>query len=333
MTETELMKKFNIAARYTAHTPETVKRPWVGDLVGKALETSKHVFIGEPHVNGNTVKTYEMLAQNPGIFTEAVKAGVKHFVLEIPDMFQKYVREYAAGEMDRESFRFAIFKNPKGMFMSPWMAGEAMTHFQDDFIQAIDNAHAAGMKVHMADYTWDAMLMVDPPGGFEEFSRQLLKAHREQKSKLNRNDFIVEYMKTQTPEEQARISAMLNKYEADKRHARLDDREQLDMLRLYVPEGESMLGVVGLGHLDDSAGNQFGINYLLEKEGEKVTTIEVYDSANTQKFTEELQALHGGANRKKPDFTIILDEDKVTGRDEKPAPAGRPPKPPASLAA
>lgn len=332
MTETELVKKFNIVARYTAHTPETVKRPWVGEMVGKALETSKHVFIGEPHANGNTVKTYEMLAQNPGIFTEAAKAGVKHFVLEIPDMFQEHVDKYVAGEMDRDSLLFAIFKNPQGMFMSPWMGGDAHKQFQEIFVQAIDNALAAGLKVHMADYTWDSILTVKPPEGYEDFMRSLLKAHREQKSKMNRDDFIIEYLKTQTPEERARISLMLNKYEADKRLARLDDRVQLDILRLDVPEGEGMLGVVGLGHLDDSAGNQFGINYLLEKEGEKVTTIEVYDSRNTQQFVEELQALHNGANRKKPDFTIILDEDKATGRDEKPAPANRPPKPPAMAA-
>lgn len=329
MIEAELFRKFNIVSRYTTHTPETVKRPWMGDFISSALETSQHVFFGEPHINGNMVKTYELLAQNPEIFAAAAKGGARHFVVEFPDMLQEHMDKYAAGKMDRESFKFAVFRNPKGMFVSPWLFGDALKQFQSDFVQAVDNALAAGMKVHLADYTWDKMLMVEPPEGYDDFMGQLLRSHRERKSKKNRDDFTVEYLGALPSDERERITKMLNRYEADKRNNRLDDTEQHMMLRLEIPKGEGILGVVGLGHLDDSAGNRRGINYLLEEEGEKVAVVEIYDSRNTCQFVEELQKLHAGENRKPPAFTLILEEDAVVNKDDKPVFSGKPSVPPA----
>lgn len=331
MKEADLRKKFNIASRYSEHTPDKTQRPWLSQMVGNVLKNSEHIFFGEPHVNGNALKVYEMLAQNPALFETAAAGGVKHLALEFPSMLQKYVDQYAEGKMTRAQLQYNIFENPRARFMSPWVAGDAEKQFASNFIQTIDNAISAGIQVHLADVSWQVVLAT-PPRELRELQTDMMKQHRAEKSKLSAEDYLPVYMASLPEEKRDSIEKAMNAYQQKIMRDRLDDTAQFEHLRESIAPGERMMGVVGLGHLDNGLGNQRGINHLLRAEGERVTTVEIYDKRDTRDFTNALQEeVRGIKNRELPDYTIIMGEDAVFDRAMKPVDAAqinsRPPVP------
>ncbi len=337
LNEGALLKKFNIAARYSEHIPNTTERPFLGGMITSILETSHHIYFGEPHINGNFLKTYEMLAQNPAIFDAAAKKGVKHFALEFPEQLQHHLDDYAAKEITREEFRRRVFENPHERFATPWLAGDAMKQFESNLIQAIDNAHAAGMKAHFADVSWQIMVSSTPPPELQQFQLAIMRAHRKEKSKLSGEEFARQYLEKMPAEERGKIEKIIADFQSGLIKERLDDTDLWLHLRGKVDKGDRILGVAGLGHLDNSVGTGKGINNQLKADGESVAVIEVYDSRNTQAFTAELQKGRGNVNRDLPDYTIILEENVVLDKAMKaidPAAIGKkPPAPPPALAA
>lgn len=314
-TDAELMEKFNIAARYTEHAPQDVKKPWIGALVDAALQKNAHLFFGEPHVNGVMLKTYEMLAQNPDIFTAAAKNGVKHLVLEFPVPVQRHLDDYAAQAKSRDDLQYYLFENPFGRFSSPWLGGDAEKQFQQNFINVIDNAQAAGLSVHFADLSCNKFLAAVPQE-FIEIQKMLIARHEEEKSPLSILEYIAEYDRNLAPEESQRLLKVLSDFQQENRARRMDDTDQYHYLRNRIPAGEGMIGVVGLSHLDDCFGRDAGINALLQREGASVATIEIYDRPNTLDYMAASYAATGQAKRILPDYTIFLEEDALLAKGD-----------------
>src|ERR1700722_6257953 len=99
----ELAKKFNVVAAVTEAMPEPDSKPWLATFVAKALKSephrAKHRLFGEPHVNGNMLETYQMMAENYEIFEAAAAAGIKHLALEFPAGLQQPLDAYARKEI------------------------------------------------------------------------------------------------------------------------------------------------------------------------------------------------------------------------------------------
>ena len=340
LTEGDLLRKFNIASRYSEHIPNTLERPFLGSMITSILETSDHIYFGEPHVNGNLLKTYEMLAQNPDMFEAAAQKGVRHFALEFPENLQVHLDAYAAKEITREQFRVRVFDNKYGRFATPWLGGDAAKQFESNLIQAVDNAHNAGMAVHFADVSWQ-VAMLPPPQEIRELQMKLLKQHRAEKSKLSGEEYTKQHIAGLPEAERDHFNKLLADHQQAFLKERLDDTDLWLHLRGKVQRGERIMGVAGLGHLDNSVGTGMGINNQLKSDGESVTVVEIYDSRQTQSFVTELQKeVRGVKNRDLPDYTIILEENAVLDKAMKtidPAAIGKsdkkPPAPPPALAA
>lgn len=317
MTEGELLKKFNIVSRYSTHIPNTVERPWLGGMIASILDTSDHVYFGEPHINGNFLKTYEMFAQNPALFEAAAQKGVKHFVLEIPSGAQEHLDAYAAKEITREQLRYRLFENQHARFMTPWLTGDAEKQFRSNFIQALDNALAAGMQVHFADVSWQVMLN-PPPFEIQDLQDKLIRKATKERPKVAMDEYMQQHIASLPPAERDHYNNLMKEYTRELLDARLDDMAQYERLRRRINYGDRIMGVAGLSHLDNSLGNGRGINNLLKNDGASVAVVEIYDSRNTQGFTTALQEeVRGLKNRDLPDYTIILDENAVLNKDMK----------------
>jgi hypothetical protein len=313
LTEADLLKKFNIAARWSAATPPAGKQAWLPKLAKDAFRDGGHLFLGEPHTNGNTLKAYDLLARNPELFTTAAKAGARHFVLEFPSVLQKPLDDYAAKKITRQEFHKALFTNIWRRFSTGWLAGKAEKQFRESFIDAVDNALAAGMKVHFADVT-SQKYFVSEPKEFTALDRKLQAQHRREKSRVPFRKYAADYIAGLPQQEQERLRKVLDDFQLEQRALRMDDSAQHKHLRKRIPAGEAMLGLVGFAHMDDSGGGHMGINMLLEKEGAHVTTVELYDSRNTLEYIRELYALLGLKKPRQPDFTAFLDEGKLEPR-------------------
>ena len=334
-TDAELLEKFNITAHCTEHAPQDVKKPWIGALVDSTLQKNTHLFFGEPHVNGLMLKTYEMLAQNPDIFTAAAKNGVKHLALEFPVGLQRHLDDYVAQKKNRDDLHWYMFESPFGHFVSPWMSGAAEKQFQDNFIKVIDNALAAGLSVHFADLTANKFFAAMPQE-FIDMEETLAARHRQENSPLSLIEYCAEYGRNLPPEETQRLVKVFLDFQKENRAKRMDDTEQYNYLRSRFPKGERMIGVVGLSHLDDCVGRDAGINALLQREGAGVATIEIYDRPNTQDYLAASYAATGQVKRNPPDYTIFLEEDALLAKGESgvtypssASPAVGQPKPPA----
>lgn len=325
-TEHELLKKFNAAAMVSDAAPVPPARPWLGDLVETALRAEgrpAHLLFGEPHVNGAYLETFLTLAENPGIFEAAARNGVRHFVLEFPTGFQKSLDDYVRHERDREKFLWYVFDNPFFHFITPWVAGEAAAQFKTAFGAVIDNALAAGLTVHFADLTCNKFLG-DMPPEFGEMEKKLAERHEAEKSSLPLQQYIAEYVQNLPREEQLALVDTFTRFQYAKRISRVDDTEQFNYLRERIPANEGIMGVFGYAHLDDSVATGIGLNSHLEREGAAVTTVEIYNNRNTRDFMDATYAASGAVKRKPPDYTVVLDEDRVLDKNLGPVDAAAP---------
>lgn len=316
--EEALLKKFNIAATYSGHTPSEVKLPELARLVESSAEQAQHIFLGEPHFNGMSLKTYELLAQNPEVFTTAAKRGIRHFCPEFPNEFQSHVDAYSQGKISRKELHYNLFENPKWHYVCMTLAGNAVPQFQESFLQTIDNARAAGMSVHLADVT-SALGTFTPPKEITDLGMELVKRHSAEKSQVPIVQYITDYFAHLPEAERDRLDKIYDEFQTRRRNERMDDTHQYQYLRSRIPAGEGILGVVGLGHLDNSGNKDCSITRFLREEGAQVTCIELFDQRNSQEFLTELYAASGWIKRSPPDYTIILEQKELLDRNQNPA--------------
>jgi hypothetical protein len=314
--EESLLARFNFSAAYAGHAPRKAAMPEVAALTASITRHAQHILFGEPHVNGNTLKTYEMLAQTPEIFAAAARNGVAHFCIEFPHSFQQHVDRYQAGEIDRDELHYRLFEDPFWHYVAMTLTGDATAQFQRDFIQCIDNARAAGLRVHLADVAVSHDLPV--PHEIVDFGRALVGRHAEEKSELPVQQYIINTYAALTDTERQRLDKIYDDYQEARRQLRMDDIEQYQFLRSRFPAGEGIIGVVGLAHLDGNADPAKSITGLLRAEGSEVACIELYDGEDAHAFIKELYRLTGRIQKNPPDYTVIMDDhallDRTNGR-------------------
>ncbi|HTK84597.1 MAG TPA: hypothetical protein VL625_05870 [Patescibacteria group bacterium] len=315
--EESLLAQFNFSAAYAGHAPRNARLPELADLTGSITRHAQHILFGEPHVNGNTLKTYEMLAQTPEVFIAAAANGIKHFCLEFPHTFQRHVDRYQAGEINRDDLHYYLFEDDSWHYVAMTLTGNATAQFQRDFIQCIDHAHAAGMRIHFADVAVSRDLPV--PQEFVDVARSLVSRHGEEKSELPVQQYIINSYAAFPEEERQRLDKIWNDYQEARRQARMDDTAQYEFLRSRFPSGEGIMGVVGLGHLDGNADPAKSITGLLRAEGSEVAVIELYDREDAHAFIKEMYRLTDRVQNSPPDYTVIMDEHALLNADRKPA--------------
>ncbi len=315
--EESLLAQFNFSAAYAGHAPRNAELPELAALAGSITKHAQHILFGEPHVNGNTLKTYEMLAQTPEIFAAAARNGVKHFCVEFPHSFQRHIDRYQAGEIGRDDLHYHLFEDPFWHYVAMTLTGDGTAQFQRDFVQCIDNARAAGMRVHFADVAVSHDLPV--PQEIVDFGRALVSRHAEEKSELPVQQYIVNSYAALPDTERARLDKIYEDYQEARRRLRMDDTEQYEFLRGRFPAGEGIMGVVGLGHLDGNMDPSKSITGLLRAEGSEVATIELYDREDAHAFITEMYRLTGRVQNSPPDYTVIMDDHALLNADRKPA--------------
>jgi hypothetical protein len=178
------------------------------------------------------------------------------------------------------------------------------------------------MQVHLADVSWRKFATPQQPPEFDVLEARIAAQYKADQSSLSLKEYTLEYMKALPKEELDKLRKACDDMVTAQRVARTDDTDQYNYLRSRIPAGESMIGLFGLGHLDDSGGQRKGLNFWLEQEGARVTCVELYDNANTRDFIEAEYPLMGMVKRRQPDFTLMMDDADLQ-RGGKPAP-GKP---------
>lgn len=307
-----LMDKFNLAGGYAAHTADHRASPALTQLVADATKGGNHVFFGEPHLDGVMVKQYELLANNPEMFKSAAQNGVKHMVLEFPAVLQDSVDQYTGGKINRDQFKESL-----QTFNSLWIRGEARESFTENFVGAIDNAQAAGMKVHFADVKANQSVDTIYPDSIKQMTATLEAQYAKEKPGVPLLDYIGREMQKLPADERARLLKVVDDHSEQWQKTRMDDTEQYNYLRNRIPAQDGIIGVVGLAHLNNSANHNapYKINSIkdyLEDEGRKVTTIEVHTTNSRAYMREFYEDTHNTALRR-PDYTVNLDQRTIEG--------------------
>lgn len=319
--EQQLAAQFNIVAEYTQHQPKTTTFPGLNTLVDQATKGGNHVFFGEPHVNGLMLRHYEMLANNPDIFTIASKNGVKHLALEFPNDLQESLDAYLDGKTTREDLRNKIFNSADQVFSSPWIGGDAKPVFEKVFMQTIENAKNAGMRVHFADMKSNIFEENQPPE-MRAMEKRIIAAHAADSKGMRLLNYAADFYEKLPDSEKKSLKSAVERQMQTNIINRLDDTEQYRYLREKIPLHEGIMGVVGARHLDNGiealAGRKvMGIDDYLESEGKKVTSIEVHDR-QTKGYLPAENKEQGLVSSDMPDYTILIDEEKIyqAGKDE-----------------
>lgn len=310
--EETLHAQFNFAKAYAGHASRTAAMPELAALTDSITGHARHILFGEPHVNGNTLKAYEMLAQTPGIFTASARNGVKHFCVEFPHSFQEHVDQYRAGKISRDELHYQLFDESHWHYIAMTLTGDATAQFQRDFIQCIDNALAAGMQVHLADVAVSHDLPI--PQELVDLAHELTTRHAKEKSELPVQQYIINSYTALPDTERQRLDKIYDDFQEARRRLRMDDTEQYQFLRGRFPAGQGIMGVVGLGHLDGNADPAKSITGLLRAEGAEVACIELYDQENALSFIKELYRLTSRIQQSQPDYTVIMDEHALLDR-------------------
>ncbi len=316
------------AAYNAADTLRAGTAPGLIDLVDKVTQSSQHVFFGEPHIDGMATKQYEMLANNYGIFRAAAHNGVKHLALEFPSGYQPDVDDYMVGKISQDELKKKLSED----FSSPWFKTEQdKDAFLDGVARTIGNARSAGMKVHLADVTSNELASEMLPPQVQS----LVDEHRE-KNSLSKEGMVNDseldtVINEQPPEQRGHLRDMVQKHLDEWWIKRMDDSQQYSYLRERIPQGEGIMGVVGLSHLNNNLDEKHnhktrGIDDYLAEEGTKVTTIEMHTS-KSKEIMQNLYAETGARAVDRPDYTVVLDqkeiisgEDVRIGRIDRPLP-------------
>lgn len=312
-----LQEKGRLTEQYNAaDSARAGTAPGLVSIVDRATRGGQHVFFGEPHAEGMILRQYEILAQNPQLFQVAAKNGVKHLALEFSSNNQEIVDDFVAGEISESIFK----KNIGKKFDSVWLKTEEdKKAFIDDFTRTIENAKAVGMKVHFADVNWREITQDKGPPEFQAWQERVQEKHKQEKSPLPLAKYAEEeFEKMPRREREWLTDRVLESGEAE-RHRRFDDSEQYSYLRGRIPMGEGIMGVVGLGHLDNNLDEKrhhktMGIDDYLVAEGSKVTTIEMHTTAS-KKAVDDFYQSTGARKSDLPDFTVLVDRQMILDKD------------------
>jgi|GEM_PF-6583038 len=308
-----LTEKYNIAASYSSHMSDYRKSPGLTDLVDRATRGGNHIFFGEPHLDGMMVKQYELMANNPDMFKAASKNGVKHLALEIPSGMQLYVDNYVSGKTSRADF----LENMKDL-QTVWASGDANQAFRENFVKTVENAYRAGMKVHLADVKANADIANLYPQSIKDMESALTGRYGKEKPNMTLNEFFEQEMAMLPETTRTQLHADIQQHQEKWRMSRFDDTEQYLYLRERIPPHESIMGVVGLTHLnngmDKAAGHKImGIDDHLEAEGKKVTTIEVH-THKSKGVMADLAQVPGREAEDLPDYVVDLDNRTIADK-------------------
>ncbi len=284
--------------------PDGTKFPALADFI---VDSSKngHVLLGEPHEDGMAMRTYAFLAANPEMFRQAAQNGVKTLVLEFPHELQGKLNAYLDGKIDRPELRFSLFQDPDGHFdNSIWVSDDkAKDAFENAFLQTIDNAHAAGMKICFSDTTsqkalspLSESLTPETKTKTEDLIKEIAAAWKPEKghSMAALSSFTKDYVEHLPTEEQKKIIDMWDLSTKEKLHDRYDDAELYALLRQDTPADEKILYLGGVNHI-----RQMNIDFppdhpfysqrpkgfaerLREEEGLPVTTIGLWKDPEQQ---------------------------------------------------
>ncbi len=302
--------------------------PGLISLVDKVTQGGQHIFFGEPHADGMLIKQYQALADNYGIFRAAAHNGVKHLALEFPSEMQSDVDDYMAGKITRDDFKKAL----SGGFESPWTQNEDEKNaFLENFTRTISNARSAGMSVHLADVSWREVFEDKGTPEMQAWERKLTEKYEREKPSMSLQDYAQAELDKMPKDEKEKLMKMAQDHVDSVRHRRMDDSEQYAYLRQRIPQGEGIMGVVGLSHLDNNLDEKRnhktrGIDDYLTEEGGKVTTIEMHTS-KSKEIMQDMYEATGVRAVDRPDYTVILDrkeimsgEDIRIGRIDRPLP-------------
>lgn len=308
---TRLLRKFNLVTTYTSHSPDLSDRTSFINLLDKVSRDARHVFLGEPHLNGNLLKTYEMLARNPAIFGTVSRNSMRHLALEFSHDFQRHLDKYAAGGITREDFRYHLFQDPLWHYKTPWLSEEAEKEFHEYFIMAVDNAIAAGLSVHFADFTCEKFTYASPPDELVALESQLVQKHKAEGSETPLAQYVFNHILTLPRPEQIRLVTLVKDFEQKKLTERSDDSLQYNYLSALLKDREGILGVVGFSHLDNSMANSAGIVQCFRAAGQKVVCVELYDKRATQNYFQEWYRAQNREKRTLPQNIYIMEENAV----------------------
>lgn len=325
---------YNAASMAVTGDAPKDQQPGFVDLVARASRDNKHVFFGEPHVNGMVVQSYQLLADNPGVFQKAKENGIGHLVLELPHALQPSLDKLSVWQISKEQFKSEFMEQ----FTSEWMADPNIRNqFSEALAQTIENAHNAGMKVHMADVTHAEFfrgMNSDYPPDLQRFIAKVTEDHKEQGNGMTLQQYTMSRMASLPSGEREDLLRQAREHVNKVRHERLDDSEQYSYLRGRIPQNEGIMGLVGLSHLDNNLDFKMekasrGIDDFLEEEGGKVASIELHNT-DSKKAMASTYEEDNAIKLDKPDYTVIIDQnqifdkqDRVVGSLDQTSPADR----------
>lgn len=321
-------------------TPETsASEAKFPALARQVVESSAkgHVLLGEPHTDGMALQSYRFLAENPKMFQDAAKNGVKHLALEMPQALQGKVDDYVSGKIDRAQLERTLYHE----FQTPWVEGSDKKEFGRSVVDTIDNAKNAGMKIHMADVSWSDVSLTQGTAGLnpstvreiERVEKDISKAHAESGSKESIQAFSKTYMDSLSEDKKAEMLSLSDSIGAQKEWERMNDEEQYAHLRKEIPANEKMMMMVGVKHISGvsvtlpesdprSGTDPKGIDrFLKEEEGHAVTTIGLWASDDQKKSLTagDPENKTGSVTWKGTDYSASFDSGKVSSEDKKPS--------------
>lgn len=319
--------------------------PGFAELVDRETRSSRHLMIGEPHVDAMTDRTFALLADSPEAFQLAARNGVKHLVLETPQSEQGKYDDFMSGKISREEM-VAHLKN--GQFSSISVDDDVVpADIQDrrrqlmaeNITRTLENARDAGMQVHCVDTSAQRYLnQVNDPAlkALEPFREEYFAQHPEDRALFENRDhgavlrvseFCLDKVEALPPDQQEQLRSALQKEDDERifssKVSRFEaDLEVYGLIRERIPPNEKMIGVFGNGHLENpldfSADRSIrGIDELLEQEGATVTTIGLR-SRSSDVTVDKMHEHLAGVPIDPVDYTIYLDDGVIQDRGKNP---------------
>lgn len=277
--------------------------------------THDHIIFGEPHFNNIGTETYQFFANSPEIFEQAAENGVQHFFIEIPAEFQEQLDAFAEGEITAIEL--------KQHLMDRYQIAQEheidKEEFIDGMVQTLRNAVDAGMEIHAADFTWDNLFNYPDLVAFNQrMLSEAAEAYEDEhgvepdRFSLEFKEFAQEYFANLPEERKTELEEEANQIIRDMREQRLNDTEQYEYLKQQIENGEGVMGIVGLSHLNNPYGMDIpGIDDLLEQGPGSIATIGIYDNyASEQEMSEHQSSTHG-TPQDPTDYTMYLDHGTV----------------------